>query len=353
MMIDLAEQYNEHIKKIYNIAMTIKKEIKKEGEDHALMNNEMIKTYQEYLKGNIFYLFQYFIKAVIIKDTEFKSDPQFIDDIKNIRLCHYTSFESLKLIIENKTLKFNSLANMNDTSEGKILSEVVEQYVKTSTAPENYKENCIKIIRNKIYNNIFSFSLTTEYDDAPQWERYSNRDTGVCLVTSIDKIGKLPRIESNNCHFNYGPIHYVDYTESTDSRIQKSDYALYCNLYRTDVVANSRTPILDNLPTNSGFIKCSSFKNEREVRLLVERNTSESDSFFTKDYSNTGKPFVLFNMNQYCQQFNNGSNFFETFFDKIIIGPQSLITKEKLEQYLKQHNINNIDVEMSTSHLKR
>ena len=58
-------------------------------------------------------------------------------------------------------------------------------------------------------------------------------------------------------------------------------------------------------------------------------------------------------MNQYCQQFNNGSNFFETFFDKIIIGPQSLITKEKLEQYLKQHNINNIDVEMSTSHLKR
>lgn len=353
MMTDLAEQYNEHIKKIYNIAMTIKKEIKKEGEDHALMNNEMIKTYQEYLKGNIFYLFQYFIKAVKIKDTEFKSDPQFIDDIKNIRLCHYTSLEALKLIIENKTLKFNSLANMNDTSEGKILSELVEQFVKTSTPPEKDKENRIKMIRNKIYNNIFSFSLTTEYDDAPQWERYSNRDTGVCLVTSIDKIGKLPCIESNNCHFNYGPIHYVDYTESTDSKIKKSDYALYCNLFRTGVVANSRTTILDNLPTNSGFIKCSSFKNEREVRLLVERNTSQSDDYFTRKISDTLKPYILFNLDKYCQKFSINNNFFESFFDEIIIGPQSQITEENLRRYLEEHNINNIRVTKSNSKLKR
>ena len=345
MMIDLAEQYNEHIKKIYNIAMTIKKETKKEGEDHALMNKEMIKTYQEYLKGNIFYLFQYFIKAKIIQDPKFESDPQFIEDIKNIRLCHYTSSESLKSIIENKTLKFNSLSAMNDSSEGKILSRIVEKFVQHSEkVTEDQKREYIQHIRDRIYNNVFSFSLTTEYDDAPQWERYTRLDTGVCLVTSIDKIGKLTTICSNHCHFNYGPVCY------TDSKTQDGDYSLLCNLFRTDASSKS---IDDNLPTNSAFIKCSSFKNEREVRLVIERSEHKSDSLFTYKYSNTLAPYVLFNMNQYCLQFNKGNNFFENFFDKIIIGPQSLITEENLRKYLELNKIKNIDVETSTSHLRR
>ncbi|WP_159876107.1 hypothetical protein [Aquitalea denitrificans] len=34
------------------------------------------------------------------------------------RICHYTSFETLKLIIENKTIRFNSLKNVDDAEEG-------------------------------------------------------------------------------------------------------------------------------------------------------------------------------------------------------------------------------------------
>lgn len=35
-----------------------------------------------------------------------------------IRICHYTSFETLKLIIKNKTIRFNSLKNVDDYEEG-------------------------------------------------------------------------------------------------------------------------------------------------------------------------------------------------------------------------------------------
>lgn len=345
----LLDQYHEHMQKIYDLGMKIRKEIKNEGEDFSLMNPDMKNTYQEYLKENLFYLFQYYIKMAIIEEKSIEQDPDFIKDIQNIKLCHYTSFEALNSIINNKTLKFNSLSNMNDRSEGEILFGVVENLInRNNQSPEDAKTKLIQTTREQIFNDVFSFSLTTEYDDAPQWERYTDKDTSVCLVSSIHKIGMLPHIQSNICHFNYGPIYYTHNTIPKDF-----DYVLYCNLYRTDVNSKNKGDMFEDLPTNCAFIKCSSFKNEREVRLVVERNTSQSDDYFTRKISDTLKPYILFNLDKYCQKFNRNNNFFESFFDEIIIGPQSQITEENLRRYLKEHNINNIRVTKSNSKLKR
>ena len=278
ILAQLMEQYNNHIKNIYDLGMIIRERIKNEGEDFSLMNTDMINTYQQYLTDNIFYAFQYFIKMYIIKDKSIEQNPKFIKDIKNIKLCHYTSFEALDSIIRMKTLKFNSLSNMNDRSEGEILFKVIENIIKKSTQASEYsKTEFIQSLREHIFNDVFSFSLTTEYDDAPQWERYTNKDTGVCLVSSIDKIGALQHLRSKNCHFNYGPVYY------THADIKDFDYVLYCNLYRTDAVTKSKGDMLDNLPTNCAFIKCSSFKNEKEVRLVVERTDQKSDILFTRE----------------------------------------------------------------------
>ena len=275
-------------------------------------------------------------------------DPVFIEDIKNIKLCHYTSLDTLKKIIANKNLKFNSLSNMNDSSEGEILFNFLLNLLKNDSRFTGVAETEINRIKEKIFNDVFSFSLTSEYDDASQWDRYTDRDTGVCLISSIDKIGPLTTVtsQSNPCSFSYGPIHYVN------SELNEYDYVLNCQLFATPAATPGVPDILSNLSSNSAFIKCLSFKNEKEFRIAIERTKSGSDQLFEQGYADNLCPYVFLNLEK-LSKYNNNKNFFEMLFDEIMIGPQSKIKEENLKRFLAQNNINNIKVTKSNSKLKR
>ena len=191
MDIDLTKEYKNNLEKIYNLEKQIRSQI---TQDYSLMNTGMINTYNNFVKDNLFYLYQYFIKMTLTEKDTITQDSDFIENIKNFKLCHYTSLDALKLIITNKNLKFNSLSNMNDSSEGEILLNFLVNLLKHDSRFTNNAENEINRIKEKIYNNIFSFSMTSEYDDASQWERYTDKDTGICLITTIDKIGSLTTV---------------------------------------------------------------------------------------------------------------------------------------------------------------
>lgn len=344
MDIDLTQKYKDHLKKIYNLEKQIRSQI---TQDYSLMNTEMLNTYNNFVKDNLFYLYQYFIKMTLTEKDTITQDSDFIENIKNFKLCHYTSLDALKLIITNKNLKFNSLSNMNDSSEGEILFKFLLKLLKNDSRFTNNAENEINRIKEKIYNNIFSFSMTSEYDDASQWERYTDKDTGICLITTIDKIGSLTTVTNqyNPCSFSYGPIHYVN------SELNEYDYVLNC-LSLTSAANIGNPDILNNLPSNCAFIKCLSFKNEKEFRIAIERAKSGSDQLFKQCYANNLCPYVLLKLDE-LSKFNNNKNFFEIFFDEIMIGPQSKINEENLKRFLALNDINNVKVTKSNSKLKR
>lgn len=340
MDIDLAKNYKDHLQNIYDIGKQIRSKIL----PYSLMNTEMKRTYDDFIKDNMFYLFQYFIKMTKTEKNSIIQDRDFIEDIKSIKLCHYTSIDALKSIITNKSLKFNSLSNMNDSSEGEILFNFLLNLLKDDSRFTNDVENKMNRIKEIINNNIFSFSLTSEYDEASQWDRYTDRDTGVCLISTIDKIGSLKIVtcQSNPCSFSYGPIHYVN------SELNIYDYVLNCQLFATPAA----TPGVPNLSSNSAFIKCLSFKNEKEFRIAIERTKSGSDQLFQQCYADNLCPYVFLNLEELSKH-NNNKNFFEMLFDEIMIGPQSRIKEENLKRFLAQNNINNVKVTKSNSKLKR
>lgn len=345
MAIDLTQKYQAHLKDIYKLGKLIRKKIKR---NNSLMNSEMKKTYNDFLKDNMFYLYQYFIKMTVPLKPKVTKDGAFINDIKNIKLCHYTSLNTLKQIIANKNLIFNSLSNMNDSSEGEILFNFLLNLLKNDSRFTGDAEKEINRIKEKTFNDIFSFSFTSEYDDASQWDRYTDRDTGVCLISTIDKIGSLTIVtsQSNPCSFSYGPIYYVN------SEQDEYNHVLNCQLFATPAATHGVPDILSNLSSNSAFIKCLSFKNEKEFRIAIERTKSGSDQLFEQGYADNLCPYVFLKLEE-LSKYNNNKNFFEMLFDEIMIGPQSKIKEENLKRFLAQNNINNIKVTKSNSKLKR
>lgn len=354
--VNLTQPYESHLERMYQISRTLNEYIKSSS---GLMKVEMQNTYNEFVKDNLFYLFRWFVKMTQIEKVT--KDDEFVGVIKNIKLCHYTSFDVLETIINDKTLKFNSLPNMNDNYEGQILLKFFQNVVIGDRIKIEPYKNLLEILDKKIKNNIFSFSFTTEKDDAPQWERYTPKRKGICLITSIDKICLLPSFP--NCEVTYDPIHYVQSSvDNYDSR--DYDYILSCKLFdKSAADLTNNKDILNNFPSNASFIKDYTFKNEREFRLVVEFTSDlDDENYFNVKYNENSNKFILLNLEKYFQEIyrlqssgltSEASNFFEMLFDEVMVGPQSEIPKSTVVNLLEKNHIMKINVTESSSHLKR
>lgn len=346
------EKYLEFLKNFYDTSELIRSKIKKFDNAQNLIKIEIENTYDKFIKDNIFYLYHYFGKMKktsknIVEPVEY--NEEFIRVISKINVCHYTSLPALRSIVENQTLKLNSLSNMNDSHEGKIMLDFVKKICFDKLSPDVAQQKIEEII-DKINNNVFSFSLTTEYDDAAQWDRYSNKDTGVCLVTTIGKMSSLRTIPNTNVTFN--PVLYVSFR---DKRYADYDWIFGQILKITD----DETIESDKWPSRCAYLKDFSFKNEKELRLTVELESNNNDSVFYKvHYTDYLTGYIYLDLKQYFQTNQkqitpNSNNFFEMFFDEVMIGPQANISESNLKDFLKRNNINNINVTKSCSHLLR
>ena len=108
------------------------------------------------------------------------------------RLFHYTKTSSLLGIFDSQDLYFSRLRNLNDASEGRAVLDIV----KTLKASGKEK-NLIQFVKNnfnsieKMARSSYSFSLTTEEDDASQWDRYADHGKGVCIEFNSEQFESL------------------------------------------------------------------------------------------------------------------------------------------------------------------
>ena len=108
------------------------------------------------------------------------------------RLFHYTKTSSLLGILDSQELYFSRLRNLNDASEGRAVLDIIN-----ALEPTGIAKNLIQFVKNN-YSSIekkarssYSFSFTTEEDDASQWDRYADHGKGVCIEFSSDQLESL------------------------------------------------------------------------------------------------------------------------------------------------------------------
>ncbi len=119
----------------------------------------------------------------VLEELKIKDDDK-DDDINNISLTHFTSFDVFKKVIQKdgvKTLRLQDIDGCNDPMEGKTLFECLEH--------DYFKNYYVK----DSYPLILSFCNGTP-ENLPMWNTYADNATGVGLKINKKSIKDLARL---------------------------------------------------------------------------------------------------------------------------------------------------------------
>ena len=184
------------------------------------------------------------------------------------RLFHYTKTSSLLGILDSQELYFSRLRNLNDAREGRAVLDIVK-----SLKPTGIAKNLIQFVKNN-YSSIekkarssYSFSFTTEEDDASQWDRYADHGKGVCIEFSSDQLESLINTFSQ---VRLDKIIYIDSNRQNEIEDELNKLALHIN----------NNELTKELAFFSMRFKHFSFRHENEYRLSYIRRNTELDEHY-------------------------------------------------------------------------
>ena len=184
------------------------------------------------------------------------------------RLFHYTKTSSLLGILDSQELYFSRLRNLNDASEGRAVLDIVK-----SLKPTGIAKNLIQFVKNnypsieKKARSSYSFSFTTEEDDASQWDRYADHGKGVCIEFSSDQLESLMNTFSQ---VRLDKIIYIDSNRQNEIEDELNKLALHIN----------NNELTKELAFFSMRFKHFSFRHENEYRLSYIRRNTELDEHY-------------------------------------------------------------------------
>lgn len=257
--------------------------------------------------SSFYRVYKQIINILQIKEKDSIRTKNSIDKIK---LGHYTSLETLQILINDKessTLRLTNARQMNDPMEGKIL---IDSILKHKNVGQTWEPSFWYIS-----------SATTEMDSLPMWKQYGEDATGAMLVYDSEY---LKSIQENK----YVQIYKVAYLYIKDNMIRvvktkditPQDKKKLENLLKElkDIVneEEDKNDTKLNIPllSNLGFLfKKSDYSYENEYRIIVNMEQNKEykiTSSFNKKY---GFPFLYINLEGYPLKYS-----------RVILGPKSI-----------------------------
>ena len=272
-------------------------------------------------------------------------------------------FTPLLGILDSQELYFSRLRNLNDASEGRAVLDIVKSIKPTGIAKE-----LIQFVKNNYFSieqkarSSYSFSFTTEDDDASQWDRYADHGKGVCIEFSSDQLEILMNTFSQ---VRLDKIIYIDSNRQKEIKDELNKLALNIN----------NNELTKELAFFSMRFKHFSFRHENEYRLSYIRRNTELDEHYPSydpdksevqfsremeeeiakieslhelkagpfDISNSFKRRMKLDMNIASKNINHGifkelDDFgFQNFITKIVVGPKWTQTEyEDFCEYLNE-----------------
>ena len=236
-------------------------------------------------------------------------------DLKELAIGHYTSLETIKILIKKKSNKEESpylrLTNgrqMNDPLEGKVLLDYIL----------NRNKNLDENTNSKDWEPTFWYlsSATTELDSLPMWKQYGDNTKGGVLVydknylNDIMKQGveiyKVAYIKNNKDDIEVLGDNNIDFTG-----LKGELEALREEIKKLEKDKNEKHYM--SLLSNIGFLfKKSDYAYENEYRIVVNREDNE-DKIEEQDKESHIFPFLY----TYLKDI-------ELKYSKLILGPKAI-----------------------------
>lgn len=292
----------------------------------------------KFLRSNLYVFYQKYLDLKFDKQNNGQplstTEKSLVKDIESLKLCHYTNFDSFKLMLKNHQLWFSRLKCMNDSDEGKFLRDYIENVYL------NNKEGYLKTNLPEQINNFYTMSFTTEVDDSSQWDRYGEHGKGVCLVSSFTRFISL---FINNCKlFSFTPILYLPFSEKFEHNL-----SLDCILSPvTSKYRGQHVKLTQQLASWCPIVKNISFFHESEFRLISNWNDAKNSRFFEKQDNK-----LKLNLDDYVKEILSVGEPFSAMYEKVIFGPENTSFEDQKETLLKGIDLSKLKVERSNSTL--
>ena len=256
-----------------------------------------------------------------------------------MRIYHYTSLESLALILQNKTIRFNRLDKVDDLEEGNVESLGIKfcKYIFVSCWTEDENENI------------------------PLWKMYGGDWGGVRTSMekqmfreySIPRKFIHPKLEIEGCFQYKIPLEDFQNPEFSIYPVSEYDHLFYRNIeYKEDIFLHTKDAIQDNdneLSINIeafGTYKNKRWKFQNESRfvlyilpynLLVKSNYSVENVTIAKKALMEGKELSF---NYYDMQLKEEAiNSMEITLSPSITEAQRIIVEALKDKYAPQAKI--------------
>lgn len=242
-------------------------------------------------------------------------------------LWHYTDFNALNGILNEKKIWFGSTANMNDKEELSGFVEDLKKAVISEIDPDK------KFIADDVFNKIqrrllleypYVFCVSRARNDAAQWERYAYGGRGIAIVFNTETLYKL--IFYNR--FIMGEEYYGYNAKQHKMKTILIDYIQNNIMDEFSDIDG----LIDNLLLCAMIHKHESFSAEKEVRLSPYF-VKEDDAHVTYKILNTIRRVYVVDLDELCQKENIDM---EDLISSIVIGPKSEQNIEDLKWYLRK-----------------
>lgn len=275
------------------------------------------------------------------------------------KLCHYTSAEALRSILENNSLWMTHINYMNDSEEIFYAIELIESCLENITnkyVVERISDFIEKLKHEKIIKDAFLLSLSCDNDSTSLWNNYSkNGGYNISFNSSFWDEIKLS-------HLCFGGVELTKSNPENDSKsyiysymFKKVIYDDYEQIKRINIIIKAMVDLVDKneedlrtklfllegyLSNEIYFYKRSGHNSESEYRFMIYFSNKETSKSFIKHRILNGSfvPYIELKLN-------------ENYFDYITIGPRHNMdfVQNGLKSYLE---CNNKDIEVKTSNLK-
>lgn len=303
------------------------------------LRNEYRLLANKFVRSNLYVFYQKYLELKLDKQNNGQplstTEKSLVNDIESLKLCHYTNFDSFKLMLKNHQLWFSRLKCMNDSDEGKFLKDYIENVYL------NNKEGYLKTNLPEHINNFYTMSFTTEVDDSSQWDRYGEHGKGVCLVSSFTRL--ISFFINNYKMFCITPILYLPFSEKTDHNL-----FLDCILSTvTSKYKGQHVKLTQQLASWCPIVKNISFYHESELRLICNVDYVKNSRFFVNEADK-----LKLNLDDYVKEILSVDDPFSVMYEKVIIGPENTSFEEQKENLLKGIELSKLKVERSSSTLK-
>lgn len=264
------EKYKEYftVYRAKSIVNFIKKNERSDDVESSLLYfKEKFSTYAEFVKE---------IDIILSKNPEFYNcineikNILKVNELKDISIGHYTSLNTLPILINKKEpgrLRLTNASQMNDPREGKVLLEYVLEERDTD---ESWKKS-----------SMYISSATTEVDSLPMWEQYASKAEGVMLVYHEDFLEELI---SNKCDYiDMYRVAYIDIEKDEIYVDGEKNNTLKNNLKKLKRIAtndeNINKAMLDNI---NYLFKKKEYLYEKEYRIIVNSENENAPKVETK-----------------------------------------------------------------------